>query len=894
MKTARHTGWSAWATGTIATLLLCWLVPLHAAVPVQVKISAQPVGQALKALAQQTGIQLLVDADVIPSGAVAPAVEGHYALEEVLTKLLAGTSLEYDFINAHTVAIRGAKEKGGQRTSDSGLQGGGAIVRMARVDAASDAASSVAGQSSEEKDPGTTNSKVEEVVVTASRRGETRLQDVPMSIAVISSQDIERRGLIGMQDYLRSIPGANQIERGNDNAVVLRGITTSPQSENANSGSGATVAMYFDEAPITGAAGAGAGGIDIRPVDLARIEVLRGPQGTSYGDASLGGAVRLIPAKPNLERFGAKVAASYSNTGGYGSDNGMMQGVLNIPVVDGRLALRAVGYRYDESGFYRNIGGDDPALIAFAGRFGLADFVRGHVQNDVGRTRTDGGRISALWKPMDKLDFTASYLKQEMNQDGLPVATIGKFEQSRAPIAAAGRVSDDSGETNDTEIELTSLGMNYDFGWAGLTSTASWVDSGSAYATGAMSSNGAVLGVSSNTLRSAFESFTGEMRLTSRFNGRFQFLAGAFYQTVDERYHQNVDWPGTAASNPVGTSPMVTFDLMPRELDQRAAFGEISYELVHGLTATVGARYFDYDKSQTVLQEGGLLGVPIGAGISQYQQNTKDGTSYKANLSYKPTADSLVYASWAQGFRLGRPAAGLPPLACDRDNDGIVDGTSVTLASTRIIDSDFLDNYEIGSKLLLFDRRLSIDAAVYHINWDGLPIRSAVPCGNYTANVGGATSDGVELQTSLFVTEGLKIDFGGGYTNARLSKDAPGIVGSPKKGARLPGAPKVSVNLSAQYDFEIAGRKAFMRADSFYVDEFYGDLLQTPLTSAGDYIKLDVRVGVEIERLSVELFGRNLTNEDTFTWRGLSNANTSFGYRMQPRTVGVQIGYSFD
>jgi outer membrane receptor protein involved in Fe transport len=251
-----------------------------------------------------------------------------------------------------------------------------------------------------------------------------------------------------------------------------------------------------------------------------------------------------------------------------------------------------------------------------------------------------------------------------------------------------------------------------------------------------------------------------------------------------------------------------------------------------------------------------------------------------------------VYASWAQGFRLGRPSTGLPSATCDQDNNGLLDGTDVSIASTRQVDSDFLDNYEVGGKFAFMDRRVIIDSAVYYIKWKGLPISALASACNlgYTANVGGATSRGIELQASVLAREGVRIDIGAGYTDPELSK--PGL-GAPQ-GARLPGSPKFNANLSAQYDFNVYGYESFVRADSMYSGAFYGDLLQTPSLEAGNYVKVDARAGVMIDSLSIELFVRNLTNRDAYTFRGVFPDTPLFGYRLQPRTVGLQLGYSFE
>ncbi len=852
-------------------------------------IPAQPLESALLSFSEQAGVQLVVANDTI-KGLQSDGVQGEYSTNEALALLLQGSGLSYRVTDERTIAIGGAgNAQKGKKVSEAAD-----VLRLAHAGGAE------GGQAVAEERPGAAaggDEKIQEVIVTATKRSES-VQDIPMSIAVISTQDIERRGLIGMQDYLRSIPGVNQIDRGGDNAIVIRGISTSPQSENFSSGT--TVATYFDETPITGAAGLGTGGIDVRPVDLERIEVLRGPQGTTFGNSSLGGAVRLIPAKPKLDRFDGNVAASYSDTSGFGSESSMIQGMINIPLVTDKFALRAVGYRYDESGYYRNIAATDPVTLAWAQTYGLASYVGGSPENDIGRMRSTGGRIAALWKPTEKLDLSMNYLSQKIEQDGRPEASVGTFEQAREPVAPQARVRGQSGEVNDANMDLLNLVLNYDLGWATLTSAASWVDGGSVYAYAQGTARfSAFYGPASSTGPSHFKSFTEETRLASKFDGPFQFLGGVFYEDVDDKLFQTIDWPGTPATNPYVSSPMFLYDAR-RQLDHRAVFGEVSYDLTEKLTATVGGRYFKYDKDQSVLQEGGVFGLvngvprtPIGAGVTQFLSSSEDGSTFKANLSYKPTKDALLYAGWSEGFRLGRPDAGLPAAICDTDNNGIVDGGNLSIESTRTVNPDYLENYEIGGKLALFDRRMVVDTAVYHIKWDGLPIRAIAACGlAYVANVGAATSDGVELQASFAVTEGLRVDFGGGYTKAELSEDAPGL--GAREGARLPGSPKVSANLAAQYDFDVAGYKAFVRADSFYTGKFYGDLLQTPAVAAGDYIKVDARAGVAIKNLRLELFVRNLTNEDAYTWRGLSVREPLYGFRMRPRTIGIQVGYDFE
>ncbi len=874
-----------------ATLLIC------ASALAQQRIFDVPATEAVKAIpefARQAGIQIVAPADDLRQVRTV-ALRGELDTRTALRQLLIGTGLEVASDDGRVITLRKivnpvpAAKASVSEAMDHGRpdENRTHVARsdsMRRIDSGDSQA--LQGQSSSSQEPAGAKVGIEEVVVTATKRAE-RLQDIPMSIAAIGNQDIERRGLIGMEDYLRSIPGVNQIDLGaKDNAIVVRGITTSLEFQNL--ANGPTVGSYFDETPITGAAGIAAGGIDVRPVDIERIEVLRGPQGTAYGSASLSGTLRMIPMKPDLGGFSARVAGSFSSTSGEGGGNWMGQGIFNMPVVADKFAIRVVGYRYDESGFYRNTAGSDAALNTIFANAGIGDLVRNHFQSDVGRMVSTGGRASALWRVTDKLNVSLSFLTQKIEQDGQPVSAIGEYEQTRGPIATAARGRGENSEISDTKMDLASLVLNYDFGWATLISAVSSIDSGSLWVTDFSSSLQTPASISTP---SDVNAFTAETRLASQLDGRFQFLGGFFYEDLDSDQEQTV-FPG-AASNPYGTNPIFKVR-RDRTLDQFAAFGEVSYDLTDKLTAKVGGRYFKYHRDEHILREGGLAGVPLGTGVTQILKNSEDGSTFSADLSYKPVAGSLLYASWAEGFRLGQPAPGVPAASCDRDGDGLVDGSNVSLQSTRSIDSDFLDQYEIGGKFALFDRRVTVDAAIYRIKWDGLPVvtlASGCPL-SFTANVGTATSTGAELQASLLVAEGLRLDFGAGYTKAELSKDAPALRAS--KGARLPGTPEVSANVALQYDFNVAGYRTFVRADSFYTGAFYGDLLETLGLKAGDYVKVDARAGVAIGSLSVELFLRNLTNEDAFTWRGASGGTSPFfGYQLRPRTFGVQLGYTF-
>ncbi len=866
-------------------------------------IAPQPLIKALDEFVVRTGMQVVyrseLAADVHSKGA-----DSGLSPEKMLEQLLRDTGLRFEFINSNTVAIRGPE---GSKVSQAGRKQhflvlaqndatAGAQSRSASPQNKAGADTQPAGDSVQPDD------KLQEIVVTAQKR-EQRLQDVPISISVVSANEINRRGLVSAEDYLRAIPGVNQTTRPQGQAIIIRGIETSPQSQNFSSGT--TVATYFGETPTTNTAGTGGDtNIDIKLVDIERVEVLRGPQGTAFGNSALGGAVRTIPIAPKLDRFEGRVAANYLVTSGSGGDDHMGQAILNIPIVKDKLAVRAVAYRYDNSGYYRNVAGSDPAFQAGpVTRYGAQAFAVD--DENAGASRFTGGRIAALFQATDALKFSFSYLKQVNEMDGMAYADAGTYKQTTFQIAPE---DVDRGQKQgfiDTDISLANVNMEYDLGWADLMATYSNTRSGTDY--GYPISLGGLDWALSLGLDSTHREQNAEVRITTKLQGAWNFLAGLYGEKLDDDYDLDYYWFGDPAANiACGLCRGQRFTGLyfdRRDLKQKAVFGEASWEFLPGLTLTGGVRAYKYDRTVGISSGGPLFGggtATAAAADAAGVPADASGTSLRSNLSYKPNSETLIYASWSQGFRLGRPQPGLPSGSCDRDGDGILDGSAgTTIASTRNLASDEVDSYELGTKFSLLDRRVTIAADIYRIDWSGVPFRVLAPatpagCGlAYNANAGSARSEGIEFQANLFVTDALRFDAGTSWVRARLTEDAPGLNPPGFEGDRLPGSPKVNANLGMQYELDIAGHRSFLRADSTYVGSFYGNLQETVGTRAGGYVKIDATVGIEFRNLDVQLFARNLTNEDNFTWRDVVSRNQFFGYRLRPRSIGLQVGYTF-
>ncbi len=861
-------------------------------------IAAQNLPSALLQFAAQSGVQVTSPGQLI-EGKVSAGVVGMFAAREALERLLRDTNLRFDIVDENTVLIvapvahqSSAGAALDKQTAARERAGGMRLAQTSRTDGSGSAgATQDTGQKSGEETKGAASAgRINEIIVTAQKR-EERLQDVPISIAVVSADDIDRRGLVNAADYLRGIPGVNQVDNAFGQTIVIRGIESSPQYQNF--GSGATVATYFGETPTTSAAGYDGTNVDIKLVDIERVEVLRGPQGTTFGSSALGGSVRTIPAAPRLDGYEAKVGVNYSMTSGTGGGNNMVQATGNIPIVPGRFAVRAVAYRGEDTGFYRNVSGSDAVLAASAAAAGALGLAAD--KDHIGDSYFAGGRISALMQASENLKFTVGYLKQKTELDGLPFANRPGYDQAVLQVGANSTRRGQKYGLADHDLDIAHATIDYTFGWANLLATYSYIKSAFLEAPPGSISTFAPF-PRSQLVDGDQRGDIGELRLTTQLDGAWNFLAGLYAEETEDAGTYRSFWEGNPAANNYfpGLGGLEGVYLDQRKLKQKAAFGEASWTFLPGLTLTGGVRAYKYTRDGRVDADGAFYGA---GGIHSVRTAEASGTSLRGNLSYKPNESALLYATWSQGFRLGKPQEGAPAGICDPDGDGIINGTNISIASTRELRSDGVDNMELGGRFQLFDRRLSIDAGVFRMDWTGIPVFYYLPrppqaCGyGFNVNAGKAVSDGVELQLTWQVSSALRVDAGGSWIDAKLTEDVPAIGATVDD--RLPGSPKVNANVGVQYEFDVAGHAAWVRADSIYVGTFYGDLLQSSFSKAGDYVKLDASARVSISKVDIGLYVRNLTNADDFAWRGAYNWGPDVGYHLQPRTIGLQLNMTF-
>jgi outer membrane receptor protein involved in Fe transport len=722
-----------------------------------------------------------------------------------------------------------------------------------------------------------------DIVVTATKR-ETTLQTTPLAVSVLSADAIAKRNLVSMDDYLASLPGVSYQDRGNgSNTITIRGIGFGDQlSANTPTGS------YFGEVSVTGLGpqlnGNQAGNGDIKMIDVARVEVLRGPQGTLFGSGSLGGTVRVIPNAPDLTQVEGRVQGEVSNTARRGATNYMLQGVVNLPVIQDQMAVRVAGYHFFNDGFVDNVAGSRPSPEIAAG------VARGVVARDrkhVGSEETSGVRGSLLWKPADGLSLTLTHLFQRIKQDGLKEVETTVSATDYLQVRPATGVAGNSNEGVTTNLNLSNAVAQYDWSWGSLLNSTAYIDSKAKSAIALSFLGSSFIGTSAPN-RNHKEIFINEFRFTSKWDFPVQMISGLYYEDRSNYTATNIIWSG-AGSPPTGTT--LNSPRTRNKQKQFAAFGELAYTPWDPFTLTFGARYYNFEQS---IPFALTSSNPVVVGATQGRKAKVDGVNLKVNAAYEVSDAIFLYAQWAQGFREPRFQGVLDPLY-DRNGNGLYefrDG-SERLPQAGLLDPDEVETYEGGVKFKLADGRLRGSLTGFYTNWNGIPVSILTTYlgAAFYFNAGKAVSKGVEFEVSGKLPANFYAQFSASWIKTNLGNDAESrsLAGGISH-AELPGSPDYNAFASLEKRFAVAGYDAYVRADWTYLSHYYSVINQTG--RAGGYSQFGAGAGVAMGRYTIGLFAKNLTNRKDFTWID-NTLGSGRAYRLRPRTIGINFAAKF-
>ncbi|MFM7275754.1 MAG: TonB-dependent receptor domain-containing protein, partial [Gammaproteobacteria bacterium] len=550
-------------TAIAAALLSGSLVaPTVAAATDAVAGSMRPLDAALRDLARRTGLQIIYVADVTKGINIGTSDESGTPAQ-ALTRLLDGTNLSFEFLNERTVEI------------------GPRAPAVATVRPASFQPVEASGQTRGSGVPATVPETLEEMIVTARKRDE-RLLDVPIAVTAFDGDSLARRGVSAVSDFLQEAPGVSVYPSAGTFKIAIRGISTSLGS-NENG-------YYLDDLPFTGVTVPI--NPDVRAWDLERVEVLRGPQGTLFGEGSLGGTVRILTRDPQFNEWQGQVVVSGSDTKSGGGGNEAYKGMLNVPILDDRLALRLGATKENIDGW-------------------ITDSLTG--EEGINSQDIETKRAKLRFQPTERLSIAASYWNYEGEFPRDNTADDDGFAGTGVTLAS------------ETNYDLYGASANYQFD--GFTVSYTYAknelelpQSGDLF--GGQLIAGIEIDVESH-----------ELRASSTGDGPFQWTAGAYRREGDRRDAFLFALFGIDNTSATDTS-------------SEALFGEATYTLPSlPLDLTVGLR--------SVREK--LEGLEANAGVPEPGvSETYKSTNPRFVLAWRPNDAWRVYASAAKGYRSGQ------------------------------------------------------------------------------------------------------------------------------------------------------------------------------------------------------------------------------------------------
>jgi outer membrane receptor protein involved in Fe transport len=757
--------------------------------------------------------------------------------------------------------------------------------------------------------PGADEPDNNDIIVTGSRR-QTTLQDAPINISAISAETIRNQRLDDIRSLASFTPGVTVADTGpaSSGGIILRGISSADTSDTGANANNA-VGVYLGEVPLY---------LDFKLIDIARVEVLQGPQGTLYGLGTLAGAVRYLPNRPDATNIAAEVhgrgyAQSHSDQFGAVGDFS-----LNLPIVADHIAFRtATGY-YSNAGFIdynyllQQPGVSDPqpvrATATSPGGLGTTDDYAANFKRkeDVNYEHTFTTRNQLLLEYNPDLKAYLTYAHQTTKTggrqaNGAGVLGTGRYESPARYLEPISRKSDlfsaeifanvfnvaqlvsttaYTKQRNTSVDDNTDLLLDLDYGYEAFPNFSSY---------------------GNNASRT--KQFNQEIRLVSTHGGPVNWVIGGFYNRQKFASTRFEYTPGFAEYFDIPRPDNLEYlAAVDTKLVEKAAYGEATLHLTEKWQVTGGLRYFKYDAdvsggSDLPLTGGGLRRMPfpsitIAPSRIRTGSTGKDGFVWKGNTSYKFSDDLLAYFTYTTGYRVGgvNRVVPCPPTLAPGQN-------LCALPNELIFGPDKTRNFELGARASLFDKRLQLTLDGFQVDWTGVQVPSQTVNGaiGITVNGANAVSKGFDFQGALKITPDLDLIGTYSYVDAHLTQDVAGLVVSQgerfdaSKGDRLPGSAKNSGSARLVYNYPLGeGRSIQAIWASIYRGNIYS---RVGLRGNGEkipgYVTHSSSLTYSSDRYDIGLFADNLF--DKYAISSIGNDISSFN---QVRTDVVERYYS--
>jgi outer membrane receptor protein involved in Fe transport len=803
----RAEAWRRWALASSFACAAGWSGCASAAQPrLNFDIPSKPLKPALVDFAVQAGVSISIQA-AAGCAATSQPLRGRFSLQDGLTKMLAHTGCGFRMIDA------GALE----------------IFRLPPVKPMFRRAARP------EYEP---SAKLDALVVVATRRP-TPADRLAYAVSAVEGSAIAGQGLRDANDLALAVPAMTVTNLGpGRDKIMLRGLSDGPLTGRTQS----MVGLYLDDTRLT----YNAPDPDLLLIDMAQVEVLRGPQGALYGSGSLGGVLHLVTEQPNPHRFEAWIAGHAGATHGGDASNGL-SGMINLPILKGRGAIRAVLYRDQQGGYI-----DDAGLDL----------------KDINRTARSGGRLNVKVDLGNGWSLTGGGAAQFVNSDDTQYALA-----TEAPYTRRNQLR----EPHDNDFAEAHLNLKGEIGGIQARWTISAVDHDitSRYDATAQPPVAVASGPAAYDDDDRTHSLVAEGSLAAADDVRVQWLVGAFLahtrQDIDLALTRLADAPAQALA-----------ERRRDTLGEAALYGEATLPLGRSLSVTLGGRLFT-SKTHVNSQSAALTG-PIAPFSGSLEQS---GFAPKLVLSYALSPSALIYVQAAEGYRAGGFNTTGPP--------GQVFSASGQVEPRRRYDSDELWSLEAGGKVSLLDGRLRLRAAAFQASWKDIQsdelLLSGLP---FTANIGDGRNLGLEFEGSYRVA-GLRLSANLLVNAPELEKANPAF--PARKDVSLAGVPHRAGGVTVHYDrplssdvtLELDGRYAYVGHSHLTFDATTAPLM-------GDYATGRLAIGLATPRWRTTLALDNPTDArgDTFAYGNpFSLRSTSQVTPLRPRTLslGVRVAY---
>jgi outer membrane receptor protein involved in Fe transport len=676
--------------------------------------------------------------------------------------------------------------------------------------------------------------RLDELVVTAEKRPELLTRSAS-AVSALSVADVDALGGKTFDQIAPQVVGVAVTNLGSGrNKIFVRGLSDGSFTGKTQS----TVGLYLDDVPIT----YNAPDPDLRLADIDRVEVLRGPQGTLYGSGSMGGIVRIVTARPDVTGYSGEVSADGMLTQ-HGSPSSGFDGMVNLPLADGRAAVRAVAYSDERGGYI-----DNPVL-------GL---------RDVNFSRRFGGRIAGLAELPDGWTVEAGIAHQQIatadsqyTQGGDGPLNRDSFvrEPHHNDFSEFGVTASHAGDVADLKVSTAyidhALDTRYD-------------------------ATGAFRAVGGNRIQAFDEDkhiklFETEALLSSNAPGPMRWLVGSFVSHTDEM--------DTAFL--VGIDPLISQSIYRRRdaLSEGAIYGEVAYDITSRITATLGGRWF----ATRVDTRAGDFDIALSPVAPLHEKLTDQGVVPKARISFAATPDVVIYAQVQEGYRAG--GFNIPPAAGA--------GPPETVAAR--FDPDHLWSYEIGAGLPLFDHRLQLRGAIFHADWFGLQTDQRLASGlPMTVNIGDGSNTGIEGEAVWRPNSHWQVRANLLLEDPRITRAAD--VFPARRDIGLPGVPYDMGAADVRYRWRIGAYEAETSAQVFYVGRSYLTFDGGLGNAMGGYASGRVAAALRRKSWRATAYVDNVADArgNTFAYGNpFSRARATQATPLRPRTVGMSLARSF-